>query len=74
MSNRAIQKRIKLGYAVYINRTGSKGLKAWERVGYLFNTGYEASQYREKYFSTITKWSVQAVRLKAEHEGAKNEI
>lgn len=60
-----VQKRIKMGYALFIKRNPTD--KSWERVGFLFNNSQEASQYRESRLPDVTKWSVQAVRVSAQH-------
>lgn len=69
MSNRTIQKRIRMGYVLHINRTGAKG--AWERLGPLFTTSLEGSQYREKHAPGVERWRVQAVRVSAEKVGVE---
>lgn len=63
MPNRSIPKKLKMGYALYINRTGNKGGQWWERVGFLFTSSLEASTYREREYPGVNKWSVQAVRV-----------
>lgn len=66
MSNRTKQKRRKLGYALFIKRdTAAK----YERVGFLFDCSREAAEYREQHYPTVTKWSIQAVRVSAEKVG-----
>jgi hypothetical protein len=65
MARRTSKKRIKMGYALFIpDRNGAPG--KYERVGFLFGTSLEASQWRERHYPNVTKWSVQGVRVNCE--------
>lgn len=61
-----IQKRIHMGYVLFINPTGTKGSKNWTKVGHLFNTSHEASEYRKHKFEHVKYWSVEGVRVNIE--------
>lgn len=61
--NKTIPKKVCVGYALWINRETTKG--KWERVGFLFNNGREASEYRERFYGDTPRWSVNRVRISA---------
>lgn len=65
MSNRTVPKKVKMGYGLFINRTGEKGNAAWERVGFLFNSANDANMWREANHPSVSKWRIQTIRISA---------
>lgn len=56
----------KMGYALSVNSTAAKGAANWKRVGFLFNTRSEALAHKSRYYATVSKFTVAAVRLNVE--------
>lgn len=59
-----IQKKKKLGYVVYINRSGEK--KDWQRVEMSFRTKLEAFNWVTRSAYDYKALKIQAVRVNAE--------
>jgi deferrochelatase/peroxidase EfeB len=49
------------GYKLEIKRTGKTG--KWERVGFLFNSAYEANEYKKRHYPDVKIAQVYAVRI-----------
>lgn len=58
------QKSERLGYGLWINRTGDKN--DWERQGFLFANPVEAKVYRDKHHPTINKYRITGIRVNVE--------
>lgn len=63
---KAIRKKQSIGWALRVNRTGAKGSQNWERVGYVFNSKWEAETFRKANYSHISKFHLEGVRISAE--------
>lgn len=63
---KAIRKKQTIGWALRVNRTGAKGSENWERVGYVFNSKWEAETFRKSNYSHISKYHLEGVRISAE--------
>lgn len=63
---KAKQKTQKIGFEVQINRTGDKGAKNWEGVGWIFTTKHEAQSWLNKHHSTIKVARILGVKANVE--------
>ncbi len=62
MARRTVPKRLKMGYGLFINRTGEKG---WERVGYLFLNREDARSFCAQTYPGVPQWRIEAIRVSA---------
>lgn len=53
-----------MGYGLFMNLHGEP--KGWKRYGHLFQTSLEASEFRERKYPGVTKWSIQRIRVNVE--------
>lgn len=64
------QVNVLFGYKLIIKRAGAAKS---ERVGHLFETSDEAVAFKDRHFTGIAKWSVEAVRLNIQPKGREND-
>lgn len=63
--NKTVPKKMKMGYELRINQTGVRGEENWKRVGTLFGSSQEASEYRARKYPNVQKYTIMGVKVSA---------
>ena len=61
--NRTKQITKNIGWHLRINRSGERGSVNWERVGFVFNSKYEAEQFLKSRYPAVKSYTITGVNI-----------